>query len=157
MYATFVDNLRKIVAVVFAICGLGWVVCENLHVNPWAGIFMIITIACFFAAIGLVAEYLVRSFLEVRPKGLQKYQFSLLEMFAAVTLFGVLLSCYKILGDAVWPLGIVFLAIVACIIEARRRSSAADAQDPLADAPDPRSRPPNRTTSDAESTMRENE
>jgi membrane protein implicated in regulation of membrane protease activity len=133
MYAKFIDNLRKIVALIFGISGIGLIVCGNpsLLWSPLlATTFEFIVLACLITAFGLFVEYLIRSFLEVRPKGLAKYQFSLGESLIGMTLFAVLLSCHKILGDAFWPLVIVFLLFVACAVEFYRRKSEVVAKKP---------------------------
>ena len=80
MYAKIIDNLRKTVACLFAVAGLGMTVCANLRYYWWADVLGVVVFACLIATLGLVIEYIVRSWLEVRPQGLSAYQFSLREL-----------------------------------------------------------------------------
>ncbi len=158
MYVKFIEILRKLVVITFFASILGMILAGFLaHSGAWTGMFALIAAVDCLAAVPLVVEYVIRSYFEVRPKGVRKYQFSLLEMFAATTLVAVLLSCYQLFGNEVVPLGLLALVVVAFIFEARRRRSGATVRNPNRDLAAPPSHPSNEATTDSKANQYEDE
>jgi hypothetical protein len=158
MYARFIDYLRKLVVFTFFASVFGmFVAYEVANSREWFTLFAVIAGVDCLAAVPLVIEYVIRSYFEARPNGVQKYQFSLLELFAATTLFAVLLSCYKLLGNTVWPLGLSALVVVAYIVEVHRRKSGATVQNPSRDLAAPPTHPSSEATTESKATQNEHE
>jgi hypothetical protein len=155
MYAKFIVGLQIVVVISFFVSLVGMVVCGNsraLHL-----LFTGIAALDIFMAAALVVEYVVRSYLESRPKGLQKYQFSMFEMFAWTAVFAILLGCYKIMGNVVWFVGFIALAILAIVLETRRYNAAARLPKPAQHYPASLPSAPNDATAESESKPNENE
>jgi hypothetical protein len=126
MYAKRIDTLRRIVAVTFAISLPGWVACVSLGLEAGTIVLGVSTAASLVVAFFLFLEYLIRSYVKARPKGLTGNQFTVAELLILVTLLAMSLSCYKVLGELFWPLALVLLIFVACTVEVIRRSLAAE-------------------------------
>jgi len=133
MYAKFIDSARRIIAAVFALSALGMLLSAIVKSPEWFEAFVVIAAASLVAVFGVVAELLVRSYLEARATGMQKYQFSLLEMLVVTTVFAALLSCYKIIGTELLCLLVPFLLFVGCVVEVCRLLSHKSADKATSD------------------------
>lgn len=122
MYAKLIDNLRKAVPIALVVFGTGAVVCENLRIEYWAGLFEIGIWGCLAVAFGLFAEYLVRAWLFRPNRPVAWYQFTLAGMFIFTTGVAVVCSLFKVLGWSALSLLVLTLLAVACSVEAIQRS-----------------------------------
>jgi hypothetical protein len=150
MYAKFVDYLRKLVVFSFIASVAGMilaVIAQSSH-RWWFSVLLIIAIVDCLAAVPLVVEFVIQSYLEreVLPKGVGKYQFSLFELLSATTLCAVLLSCYVVFGNRIWPFVLLALVVVAYVFEARRRRSSGISPNAGRDAPTATTDPPAEIT-----------
>ena len=124
MYAKRIDLARKIVAVLFGLCGLGLVLCVNLHCGLGAEIFGTGVLASLAASVGLFVEYLVRSRVEARKDGTTAYQFTLAELLIATTALAVVLSLYRIIGAGAIGVVVAVTVLSACGLEIARRKKS---------------------------------
>jgi len=121
MYEKRINTARIAVAVAMGVCGAGMVVCANLRREGWAVAFFFGVAGCLIVTVGLAVEYLARSWLQHRGRGLAPYQFTLAGMFVATTAAAALLALFRVIGPIVVPLSIVAVVLVACLVEAARR------------------------------------
>lgn len=124
MYAKRIDATRKVVAVLFAVFGLGFAISCNLGWESGSIILGCGTLACLVAALGLYIETLVRWWLGVRSNGLKANQFSLAEMLAATVALAVVLGFFRIFGAATVFVLIMVIVLLSCGVEVARRGSA---------------------------------
>jgi hypothetical protein len=124
MYANRIDTARKIVAVLFGVSGVGFALCVNLRYELGAAILGALALGCLLATLGLIIEYLVRSWVETRKSQMAVYQFSLSGMMALTAGVAVLLAIYRVLGPGSIALFVVAIVIGASGLELHRRKRA---------------------------------
>lgn len=126
-YARYVDRLRWLVILILFVsvmcsCLVGLILGHSysLELFEWVGRILLVAKIAFFAAVPLLIEFIVRSYFEIRPNRLRKFQFTILELLAATSLVALVLSSYKFLDDLFVPLGFAALFIAAYLLELRR-------------------------------------
>src|SRR6188768_4128359 len=98
MYAKHIDNVRKVVAASFAVCGLGFAAAVNVGNEPTAAVLGLGSLASLLTAFGLFIEYLVRVRIETRQSRGAAFQFTLSEMLLLMVVVAVVLGVFRVLG-----------------------------------------------------------
>src|SRR5262245_39964873 len=110
MYAKHIDNVRKVVAASFAVCGLGFAAALNVGSESAAGALGIGALLSLFSAFGLFVEYLVRARMEAQSTRGAAYQFTLAELMQLMVVVAIVLGVFRVLGW--YTVGAVILAIL---------------------------------------------
>src|SRR5690349_21348075 len=98
MYAKHIDNVRKVVAASFAVCGLGFAAAANIGSEFALAALGIGALLSLFAAFGLFVEYLVRARMEAQASRGTAYQFTLAELMQLMVVVAVVLGIFRVLG-----------------------------------------------------------
>jgi hypothetical protein len=128
-YAQRIDRARKLVAILFGVCGPGFATCANTGYRLGADILGIGTVASLSAAFGLFVEYVVRARIETRKSGLAPYQFTIAETLVVTAGLALVLGLFRMWGVFAIAAVVLPTVIVACLVEGLRSKHAGSRPD----------------------------
>jgi hypothetical protein len=133
MYLKFIDLAKKLVAVLFAVCGLGYGIAANSTSRTARAILGASTLVCLVLVFGFFVEYIIRLWVERRTNGVKAFQFTLTEMLALTTVLAVVLGLYYTFGQPVVVMLILGVVLVGCAVEFADRVNRPQRSDPGVD------------------------
>lgn len=124
MYAKRIDTARKVVALSFAVCGLGFAASANTGPDEAMAVLGLGAILSLIAAFSLFVEYLVRARFESQSGRTSAFQFTLFEMMVSMVIVAVVLGVFRVLGWSTIGVIILVVLLLACAVESIRLGSS---------------------------------